>query len=143
VLHEKAKRLRRFPSITKFSAQHGCNIERGASVPIANNLAAMRRALEDTGGDLHCQQRGGSRRSRAQGWCCGFDAMKPAPATIQIDEVGPQRFTLTVTFDGQRFECGNYISRAVAMQAGRLFVQRKEGEAVGQRARTRRKPGKG
>ena len=40
-------------------------------------------------------------------------------------------------------ECGNYISRAAAMQAGRLFVQRKEGEAVGQRARTRRKPGKG
>ena len=68
--------------------------------------------------------------------------MKPAPAAIQIDETGPQRFTLTVMFDGQRFECGNYISRAAAMQAGRLFVQRKEGEAVGQRGRTRKKPGK-
>jgi hypothetical protein len=68
--------------------------------------------------------------------------MKPAPATIQIDEIGPQKFTLAVTFDGQRFDCGNYISRAAAMQAGRLFVQRKEGEAVGQRARTRRKPEK-
>lgn len=31
-----------------------------------------------------------------------------------------------VTFDGQRFECGNYISHAAAQQAGRLFVQRKE-----------------
>ena len=53
--------------------------------------------------------------------------MKTAPATIQIDVIGPQKFTLAVTFDGQRFECGNYISRAAAMQAGRLFVQRKEG----------------
>jgi hypothetical protein len=69
--------------------------------------------------------------------------MKTVPSGIQIDEIGPQKFTLVVTFDGQRFECGNYISRAAAMQAGRLFVQRKEGEAVGQRARTRKKPGKG
>jgi hypothetical protein len=46
---------------------------------------------------------------------------------------------LAVTFDGQRFECGNYISRAAAMQAGRLFVQRKEGEAAGQRGRPRKK----
>jgi hypothetical protein len=69
--------------------------------------------------------------------------MKPTPATIQIDEIGPQKFTLAVTFDGQRFDCGNYISRAAAMQAGRLFVQRKEGEMVGQRARTRKKPRKG
>ncbi len=68
--------------------------------------------------------------------------MKPAPSTssIQIEETGPQKFTLAVTFDGQRFECGSYISRAAAMQAGRLFVQRKEGEAGSQRAR--RKPGK-
>lgn len=69
--------------------------------------------------------------------------MKPAPSAIQVDETGPQTFTLTVTFDGQRFECGNYISRPAAMQAGRLFVERKEGEAAGQRARGRRKPGKG
>jgi len=69
--------------------------------------------------------------------------MKAAPSTIQIDEIGPQKFTLVVTFDDQRFECGNYISRAAAMQAGRLFVQRKEGEAVGRHARPRKKPGKG
>ena len=65
--------------------------------------------------------------------------MTPPPAAIQVDESGPQTFTLTVTFDGQRFECGNYISRVAALQAGRLFVQRKEGEAVGQRSRPRRK----
>lgn len=66
--------------------------------------------------------------------------MTAVPATIQVDEIGPQKFTLAVTFDGQRFECGNYISRPAAMQAGRLFVQRKEGEADGPRARGRRKP---
>ncbi len=63
----------------------------------------------------------------------------PAPATIQVDETGPQKFSLTVTFEGQRFECGSYISRAAAQQAGRLFVQRKEGEAVGQKRRPRGK----
>ena len=61
------------------------------------------------------------------------------PAAIQIDESGPQSFTLAVTFEGRRFECGNYISRAAAMQAGRLFVQRKEGEAQGRRGRPRKK----
>ena len=69
--------------------------------------------------------------------------MKPTPATIQVDEIGSKNFTLAVTFDGQRFECGTYISRTAAMQAARLFVQRKEGEAAGQKARPRRKPGKG
>jgi hypothetical protein len=68
--------------------------------------------------------------------------MKSVPAIIAVEDVGPQKFTLTVTFDGQRFECGTYISRAAAQQAGRLFVQRKEGEAVGQRRRPRQKPGK-
>lgn len=67
--------------------------------------------------------------------------MKPAPPSIVVDEAGPQKFTLTVIFAGQRFECGNYISRAAAMQAGRLFVQRKEGEAAS--GRMKRKPGKG
>ncbi|MBP2303169.1 hypothetical protein [Azospirillum picis] len=66
--------------------------------------------------------------------------MKPVPSSIMVDEAGPQKFTLTVMFDGQRFDCGSYISRAAAMQAGRLFVQRKEGEAAG--GRTKRKPGK-
>lgn len=63
--------------------------------------------------------------------------MKSAPATIQVDEIGPQTFDLTVTFEGRRFECGRYISRAAAQQAGRLFLQRKEGEGVGQRRRPR------
>lgn len=65
--------------------------------------------------------------------------MKQPTSAIQVEEVGPQKFTLAVTFDGQRFDCGNYISRAAAMQAGRLFVQRKEGEVDGSRARNRRK----
>lgn len=58
-----------------------------------------------------------------------------AAASIVVDEIGAQKFTLTVTFDGQRFACGEYVSRPAAMQAGRLFVQRKEGEAGGRRAR--------
>lgn len=65
--------------------------------------------------------------------------MKPTSATIHVDEIGPQKFTLAVTFEGQRFECGSYISRAAAQQAGRLFVQRKEAEADGQRGRPRKK----
>jgi len=52
--------------------------------------------------------------------------MKPAPSEIQVAELVPQKFALVVTFDGQRFECGSYISRAAAMQAGRLFVQRED-----------------
>ena len=52
---------------------------------------------------------------------------RPVEATIDIREVGPQKFELSVTFDGQRFECGNYLSRAAAQQAGRLFCARKEG----------------
>lgn len=51
--------------------------------------------------------------------------------TIDIREVGPQKFELAVTFDGQRFECGNYLNRAAAQQAARLFVARKEGERAG------------
>lgn len=65
--------------------------------------------------------------------------MKPAPPMIQVDEAGPQAFTLAVTFDGRRFACGTYISRAAAMQAGRLFVQRKTGEAEGRQKRPRKK----
>ncbi|MBY6260370.1 hypothetical protein EI613_00320 [Azospirillum sp. 412522] len=67
--------------------------------------------------------------------------MKPAPSSIIVDEAGPQKFTLTVMFGGQRFDCGSYISRPAAMQAGRLLIQRKESEAAG--GRTKRKPGKG
>ena len=63
------------------------------------------------------------------------------PPAIKVDETGPGTFVLTVIFEGRRFECGNYISRAAALQAGRLFVQRKVGEAAGQRGRPKRKPG--
>jgi hypothetical protein len=60
-------------------------------------------------------------------------------ATIDIKEVGPQKFELAVTFDGQRFECGNYLNRAAAQQAGRLFVARKQGEQAGRKKMPRRK----
>ena len=60
-------------------------------------------------------------------------------ATIDIREVGPQKFELAVTYDGQRFECGNYLNRSAAQQAGRLFVARKEGEQVGRRKSPRKK----
>jgi hypothetical protein len=59
-------------------------------------------------------------------------------ASTQIDAIGPQKFSLTVTLDGQRFECGTYISRAAALQAGKLFVERKEGERVGRMKRPRK-----
>ena len=65
--------------------------------------------------------------------------MTPTTASIQVDEIGSQKFALTVSFNDQRFECGFYISRAAAQQAGRLLLQRKEGEAAGQRKRPRRK----
>ena len=58
---------------------------------------------------------------------------------IHIEETAPGTFTLAVTFEGRRFECGNYLNRAAAMQAGRLFIQRKEGEAAGQKRRPRKK----
>jgi hypothetical protein len=58
---------------------------------------------------------------------------------IEIHEVGPQKFELTVTFDGQRFDCGNYLNRAAALQAAKLFVSRKEGERAGRKKSPRRK----
>lgn len=64
--------------------------------------------------------------------------MKPPVSSVQVDVVGPQSFTLAVTFDGQRFDCGTYISRVAALQAGRLFVQRKEAEAAGGRTKRKR-----
>jgi len=64
---------------------------------------------------------------------------RPEEATIDICEVGPQKFELSVTFDGQRFECGNYLNRAAAQQAGKLFVARKEGEQAGRKKTPRRK----
>jgi MFS family permease len=64
---------------------------------------------------------------------------RPEAATIDIREIGPQKFELAVTFEGQRFECGNYLNRAAAQQAGRLFVARKEGEQAGRKKSPRRK----
>jgi hypothetical protein len=63
----------------------------------------------------------------------------PIENRVQIDEIGPQNFALTVIYDGQRFECGSYLNRAAAMQAGRLFVERKEGERQGRKKRPRGK----
>jgi hypothetical protein len=60
-------------------------------------------------------------------------------ASTQIDAIGPQTFRLSVTFDGQRFDCGTYISRIAAQQAGKLFVERKEGERVGRMKRPRQR----
>jgi hypothetical protein len=64
---------------------------------------------------------------------------RPSAPHIQIDETGSQKFTLVVTVDGQRFECGTYISRAAAQQAGKLFVARKEGEKTGRKKSPRKK----
>lgn len=65
----------------------------------------------------------------------------PSQTSVQVEELGQQKFALAVTFDGQRFDCGTYISRAAALQAGRLFIDRKEGERVSQRKRPRKKGG--
>jgi hypothetical protein len=58
---------------------------------------------------------------------------------IRIEQLGPEKFGLTVLFAGQSFECGTYISRMAAMQAGKLFVQRKEGESEGRKKRPKGK----
>ena len=60
-------------------------------------------------------------------------------SAIQVEEAGPQKFALVVIFAGQRFECGTYISRAAAQQAGRLFVARKEGEQQGRKKAPRKR----
>jgi len=64
---------------------------------------------------------------------------RSAEPLIEIREAGAEKFELTVSYDGQRFDCGNYLSRAAAQQAGRLFVARKEGESAGRRKAPRRK----
>jgi hypothetical protein len=58
---------------------------------------------------------------------------------FHIEEIGAQKFELVVIFDGERFDCGNYISRTAAMTAGRLFLERKEGEQRGRQKRVRKK----
>ena len=64
---------------------------------------------------------------------------RPVGATIDIREVGPEKFELSVSFEGQDFKCGNYLNRAAAQQAGRRFVARKHGEQAGQKKAPRRK----
>lgn len=60
-------------------------------------------------------------------------------ATVSIEEQGPGKFALTVRYGGQEFACGTYLNRAAAAQAGKLFVERKQGEEAGRRKRPRRK----
>lgn len=57
---------------------------------------------------------------------------------VEIEERGRNAFALTVVFDGRRFECGVYVSRAEALKAARLFVQRKQGEQASRGRRQRR-----
>jgi len=65
--------------------------------------------------------------------------MPNSAPSIKVDELGPQKFALTVTFDGQKFDCGTYINRVAALQAGKLLVERKEGEQAGQKKRPKKK----
>ena len=62
----------------------------------------------------------------------------PISAKVQVDEQAPQNFTLSVTFDGQRFDCGSYDSRPEALKAGRLFLDRKTAEQAGRKKRPRK-----
>ena len=58
---------------------------------------------------------------------------------IKVEQLGPDKFALTVLFEGQPFECGTYINRVAALQAGKLFVERKEGEKEGRKKRPKGK----
>ena len=57
---------------------------------------------------------------------------------VEVEERGSQAFALAVVFDGRRFDCGVYVSRAEALKAARLFVQRKQGEQASRGKRRRR-----
>ncbi len=58
---------------------------------------------------------------------------------IKVEQAAPDKFILTVLFEGQSFDCGTYITRVAALQAGKLFVERKEGEKEGRKKRPRGK----
>ena len=60
-------------------------------------------------------------------------------AQTEITEPTPGRFHLAVIWQGQRFDCGSYLTRPAALTAARLFISRKEGEQAGQKKRPRRK----
>ena len=58
---------------------------------------------------------------------------------IKVEQLAPDKFALTVLFEGQSFECGTYINRVAALQASKLFVERKEGEKEGRKKRPKGK----
>jgi hypothetical protein len=60
------------------------------------------------------------------------------PAETEIVELGPEKFSLAVRFDGARFECGLYLNRAAAQQAARLFIARKQGEQANRKTPRRK-----
>lgn len=57
---------------------------------------------------------------------------------VEVEVRGRNAFALAVVFDGRRFECGVYVSRAEALKAARLFVQRKQGEQASRGRRQRK-----
>ena len=65
--------------------------------------------------------------------------MIAADPSILIEETAPKTFTLAVIYDGQRFDCGNYLTRPAALQAAKLFIERKDGEQTGRKKRPRKK----
>jgi hypothetical protein len=65
--------------------------------------------------------------------------MTSPDSSIEITEPKPGTFQLVVHYDGRRFDCGNYISRLAAMTAGKLLIQRKEGEQGGRKKKARGK----
>ncbi len=79
-------------------------------------------------------------RTKSTGAGCEKD-MRPSgeETLIAIDEQGPEKFSLTVTFGGRHYDCGVYINRFAAIKAGKLFIARKEGEAQGRAKRARKK----
>lgn len=56
-------------------------------------------------------------------------AAAPPEHRVEVEETAPRTFTLKVHFDGHVFDCGNYLTRPAALQAGRLFVERKLAES--------------
>jgi hypothetical protein len=56
-----------------------------------------------------------------------------------IEQISADDFRLTVLFDDQTFDCGSYINRGAAQQAGRLFLDRKRAESVAAGKRPRKK----
>ena len=68
-----------------------------------------------------------------------YTARMSAETDIKVDQLGPDKFALTVVFEGRSFDCGNYINRVAALLAGKLFVERKEGEQKGRKKQAKGK----